>query len=215
VEFWLFVALFYLPSLLEDAQEPMDGWLPAAVELENLDCEPITVDGARQIAPGRIPEPSARGDFLERRAVICRERLMSPGIRRAGDDAMLSGLSGHAEEMAALVAALEPDERERTWLVETFHPDPAVGHKIGFAVKNALMGRSLKVSDRAPTLAAGDIQVIGSLEPAAAYPLACTRYAAAGSLGAGDGLLAIVLRDRSETILHAGICTDGRWRWMR
>ena len=85
----------------------------------------------------------------------------------------------------------------------------------GVAVKNALLDRSLKVSDRAPALAAGDIEVIGRLSPQAAYPIACTRYAAAGSLGDDDALLTIVLRDPQETLLHAGICTGGRWRWLR
>lgn len=215
MEFWLFLALFYLPSLLERAQDPLDGWLPSEAALRKLDCDPVTMEGARQLAPGRLPEPSARGDYIERRAVICRERLLEPGIRRPRDDALLSRLRATADETAALVDELDPAERQRTWLVETFHPDPAVGHKIGFAVKNALLDRSLKVSDRAPALAAGDVEVIGRLEQQAAYPLACTRYAAAGSLGAGDALLAVVLRDPRETILHAGVCADGRWRWLR
>ena len=215
MEFWLFVALFTLPSLIESAQDPLDGWLPSQAALRNLDCEPITAEGARRRAPGRMPEPSARGDYIDRRAVICRERLMPLGIRRAQDDAILSQLRTTAREMAALVGELDATERERTWLVETFYPDPGVGQKISFATKNALLDRNLKVSDRAPTLAAGDIEVIGRLEQRAAYPLACTRYTSAGSLRADDALLAIVLRDPRETVLHAGICTGGQWRWLR
>jgi len=215
VEFWLYILLFYLPSLMEGLQDPLDGWLASGTELRKLDCDPVTLEGARQQAPGRIRERAARGEYFERRAVICRERLMAPGVRRARDDAMLSGLRTTADELAGLVAELEPAEQRRTWLVETFHPEPAVGHKVGFAVKNALLDRSLKVSDRAPALAAGDIEVIGGLPAQAAYPLACTRYAAAGSLGADDALLAVVLRDPRETILHAGLCMDGRWRWLR
>ena len=140
---------------------------------------------------------------------------MPHGARRAQDDAILYGLRTTAAEMAGLVAELDEPRPERTWLVETFYPDPGVAHKIAFAVKSALLDRDLSVSDRAPTLAAGDIEVLGQLRQSAAYPLACTRYASAGSLRADDALLAIVLRDPRETILHAGVCTDGRWRWLR
>ena len=213
--FWLYLLLFYTPSLIEDARDPLDGWLPAQTALRDLDCEAMTTEGARRRAPGQVPESSPRGDYLNRRAVICRERLMPHGARRAQDDAILSRLRITAGDMAAVVAELEAPRRDRTWLVETFHPDSSVAHKIGFAVKNALLDRGLRVSDRAPTLAAGDIEVLGGLDPRAAYPLACTRYASAGSLGTGDALLAIVLRDARETVLHAGLCLDGRWQWLR
>ncbi|MCA9541796.1 MAG: hypothetical protein KC620_23025, partial [Myxococcales bacterium] len=102
-----------------------------------------------------------------------------------------------------------------TWLVEVFHPEVAVGQKISFAVKNALLDRGLHASDRAPALAAGDIEVIGAVEPERAYPLVCARYAAAGSLRPDDALMAVVLRDPRETMLHVGVCADGRWRWLR
>ena len=210
--FWLYLLLFYTPTMVERAHDPLDGWLAAETALRDLDCESMTTEGARQRAPGEIPEPSARGDYLSRRAVVCRERLMPNGVRRAQDDAVLSGLRGTAKDMAGLVLDVPG---ERTWLVETFYPDSAVSQKISFAVKNALLDHNLRVTDRAPTLAAGDIEVIGQLSQQAAYPLACARYAAAGSLKPGDGLLAVVLRDSSETILHAGLCLDGQWRWLR
>ena len=213
--FWLYLLLFYTPSIIERAQDPLDGWLPAQAALRDLDCEAVTAEGARQLAPGEVSESSPRGDYLIRRAVICRERLMPHHVRRPQDDAILSRLRITAEEMAALVVGLDASRRERTWLVETFHPDSRVAHKIGFAVKNALLDRGLRVSDRAPALAAGDIEVIGQLAPQAAYPLACTRYAALGALRPQDALLAIVLRDARETLLHAGLCVDGRWRWLQ
>ena len=104
---------------------------------------------------------------------------------------------------------------ERTWLVEVYYPRVAVGQKIGFAVKNALLDRNRIVTDRAPTLAAGDIEVIGRLPHEKAWPLACMRYRAVGALGENDALLAVVLRDHRETMLHAGTCIDGVWRWLR
>jgi len=213
--FWVLIFLFYAPSLVEQSQDPMQGWLPPAIDPRSLDCEPMTTEGARQRQPGRIGARSARNDYFERRAVVCRERLMAAGVLRAQDDAVLFELSDTAREIAAWVAQTGADERGRTWLVETYYPDSAVGQKVSFAVKNALLERDLVVSDRAPTLAAGDIEVIGGLPPQEAYPLACARYAATGSLRPDDALLAVVLRDPRETILHAGICTGGRWRWLR
>ncbi len=213
MDFWLFLLLFYAPSIVEGAQDPFNGWLLTSVEVRNLDCEAMTVEGARQQAPARISEASPRGDYFNRRAVICRERIMPPGLRQGRDDAILSQLRHTARGMAALVVELETSPR--TWLVESFYPDPSVAYKISFAIKNALLDRDLQVSDRTPTLAAGDLEVIAQLSPPAAYSLACARYYALGSLKPEEALLAILLRDPRETILHAGICSQGKWRWLR
>lgn len=213
--FWLFVLLMSTPSLIERASDPMAGWLPSELSLRDLDCTPLSVERAREVAPGEVTEPSARGDFFERRAVVCRERLMPHGARRPQDDAILSGLRASSDQMAGTVAGLQQPQRTRTWLVETFYPDSAVAAKISFALKGSLLDRGLRVSDRVPTLAAGDIEVLGQLEPSAAYPLACARFSAAGSLRPDDALLAVVLRDPRETILHAGVCADGSWRWLQ
>lgn len=208
--FWLYVLIFSLPSMVETVRDPINGLLPDQAAIEHLDCEPLSTAGAERLAPGAVPQPE-RGEHLQRRAVICRERLLPRGARRAQDDALLSTLRARAVALASLTDA-QPD---RTWLVEVFHPRVAVGQKIGFAVKNALLDRGRRVTDRAPTLAAGDIEVIGRLSHDKAWPLACMRYTAVGSLKAGDALLAVVLRDHRETLLHAGTCIDGRWRWLR
>lgn len=215
MEFWLYVLLFFAPSIIEEAHDPIGGMLPSAIDVADLECEPVSTDAARRRAPGRIADPAPRGDFIERRAVICRERLLPRGARPARDDAILSELGETAGELAGLVAALEGALRGRTWLVEVYHPDPRVMAKVAFAMKTALLDRGLAVSDRAPTLAAGDVEVIGRTEPARAWPLACLRYAATGSVGAGDALVGVALRDRRETQLHVGVCADGRWRWLR
>lgn len=215
MEFWLYVLLFFMPSLIEEANDPIGAILPSEIDPADLECEPISTEAARILAPGQVPEPSARGDFIERRAVICRERLMARGERPPRDDAILSTLNTTAAELTGLVAALDGPLAGRTWLVEVYHPDPRVSLKVSFAMKNALLDRGLAVSDRAPTLAAGDVEVIGRTEPARAWPLACARYAATGSVGPGDALMGVALRDRRETQLHVGVCADGRWRWLR
>lgn len=209
MELLLYILIFSLPSLIESARDPIDGLLPADVAVADLDCTPLTSEGAERLAPGQVPEPE-RGDSLTRRAVICRERLMPRGARRPQDAAILMDLRRHAR-----IAAASATQRDRTWLVEVYHPRPAVAEKIDFAVKAALLDRDLTVTDRSPTLAAGDIEVIGRLSHDRAWPLACLRYQATGSVKPTDALLAVVLRDPRETILHVGTCIDGRWQWLR
>jgi hypothetical protein len=110
---------------------------------------------------------------------------------------------------------MAPELLDRTWLVEAFYPDVAVAAKIAFATKTALVARGRRVSDRVPVLASGDILVLGRMEPAQAYRLACKRYYDQGALTDDDVLMATVLRDGRETLLHAGLCARGQWRWLR
>jgi hypothetical protein len=209
MELLLYIFFFSLPSLVETVRDPIDGLLPAEVDAAELECEPLSSQGAERLSPGEIPEPE-RGDSLDRRAVICRERIMPSNTRRAQDNAILMDLRRQAKTLASVAA-----DTERTWLVEVYYPRPAVAQKINFAVKAALLERDFTVTDRSPALAAGDIEVIGRLSHDRAWPVACLRYRATGSVGPKDALLAVVLRDARETILHAGTCIDGRWRWLR
>ena len=138
---------------------------------------------------------------------------MDLGERPARDDVILSDLSGTAAEVAETVTALNAPQP--TWLVEAFYPEATIAYKISFAVKNALIAKGFQVSDRTPSLAAGDVSVLAYMQPASAYPHACRRYAELESLSAQEALLAVVLTDARETILHAGICRNGAWKWLR
>lgn len=204
----LYLLIFSLPSIIETVRDPIDGLLPAKADLRDMDCTPLTTEGANRVAPGQVPLPE-RGDRLDRRAVMCRERLLKHGTRPPQDDAILMQLRATAAEFASLTSD------DRRWMVEVIHPRSAVAQKIGFAMKTALLDLGRQVTDRTPTLAAGDIEVIGRLSPDRAFPLACLRYRAVESMGPQDALLAVVLRDHRETVLHAGICADGQWRWLR
>ena len=145
----------------------------------------------------------------------CRERLLRDGLRSDRDEAILRTLESSAAMLAGAAHGLRPDLAGRTWHVEAFYPSPQVSSKISFATKNALSERGLQVSDRTPMLAVDDIDVILHLPPSEAYPVACRRYQQRGSLDEGDALLAVLIRDLRETELHAGLCVDGQWAWLR
>ncbi len=215
MDFFIWMFIFFSPSIVETLQDPVDGWLAPSTRLEDLECTPMTTEAAQAAAPGEITPARSRQEFIERRAVICRERLMPKGLRRGQDDAVLSTLRGISHDAAALIAALTPAERDRTWLVEAFYPDARVTQKMRFAAQNALHERALAVSDRTPTLAAGDVRVLAAQDRDQAYAVACARYKSHGALGPNEALLAMVSRDSRSTVLHAGTCIDGRWRWLK
>lgn len=201
--------------LLVVPRDPAPGMGLSRETLRRLDCTWTDPERGSQLYPGRIVTPAPRGDFTERETVICRERLLAAGLRPARDEAILSGLEARASGLATAAAARHTELAGATWLVEVFYPSAPVSPKVAFATKNALMQQGVAVSDRVPRLGVGDIDVITRLPPEAAYPAACWRYHANGSLGADDVLLAVVSRDLRETDLHAGLCVQGNWAWLQ
>jgi len=193
---------------------PAPGALWTRTEARGMDCERLSVEAGHERYPGRIRAPAPRGDYVERGAVVCQERLFREGLRPPQDEAILSSLEARVAALARAAGALRPDLAGRTWLVEVHYPSAPVSSKIDFAAKNALMLEGLAVSDRAPRLAVGDVRVLTPMPPERAYPAACRRWADNGSLGGGDALLAVLLRDPRETALHAGICDGGQWTWV-
>lgn len=213
----LVILLFVLPPVLPLfaplTDDPAPGIFSTKAEARNLDCERLSEIDAHRRFPGTVSEPAPRGTYIETDAMACRARIMEDGDRPPRDEAILQDLSVSAAEIVE--AALVASDRNATWLVEAFYPDLSVGTKIAFATKTALAERGRRVSDRAPLLAAGDLLVLGRMTPLEAYPIACARYAALGSLVDGEVLLAPILTDLRATILHAGVCSDGTWRWLR
>lgn len=213
MEILVLVGLVFLPFL--SPKDPGPGLLRSKSASRQLECDRLTTIEAQQRYPGQIRPTAPRGDYIERSAVACRERLVRPGLRSKRDEAVLRTLDANSLEVARAAVSLRPELEERTWMVDVFYPDAVVSSKVAFASKNALMGQGLRVSDRTPVLSAGDVDVITRMTPAAAYPTACRRWATTGAVGEDQVLLGIVNRDPRETILHAGICTDGRWTWIR
>ncbi len=206
---WFAFLVFVAP------RDPAPGALHTLSSTRTLECERLSVEEASRLHPGEVAAPAPRGDYYPRSALVCTEQFMRPGLRSDKDEAILSTLDQRSTELALVAEALRPELEGSTWLVETYYPGNQVASKISFATKNALVAEGLRVSDRTPILAAGDVQVLSRMAPDAAYPAACRRYFDNGSLGPDDVLLGVVSRDRRETVLHAGICAGGQWTWLR
>mgnify|MGYP000232596797 FL=1 len=193
---------------------PVPGLTRSVHWIRQHDCERLSKQEAYRRYPGRVPPPKAEEDG-QVGVVVCSERVVRDGLRSPRDEAVLRKLDTLAEE---LVQASEPYHLgldDRTWVVDVFYPDPSVSAKLSFATKDGLLKAGVRVSDRVPLLSAEDINVLTRMHPDAAYPAACQRYADTGALGADEVLLAVVQRDPRETVLHAGICVDGGWAWLK
>lgn len=195
--------------------DPAPGLFRTKAWSRNLDCERVSASEGNQRYPGVIDVSGPRGDYVQRSAVICRERVIRAGLRSPLDEAMLTRMDAEAGRVAQAVGDNLDRAAGRTWLVETYFENPVVAEKISFATKNALVGEGLRVSDRTPVLGASDLARLTRMAPRAAYPAACTLFAANGSLGPDDALLAVVHLDPRETQLHAGVCAAGAWRWLQ
>lgn len=209
----LYILYFLLPYVLP--VPPAPGVVASRSDAREYVCEHMSVQATVDRYPGRVAEPKPRGDYIERDVMMCQQRVLRGDLRLAKDEAILLSLEARANELAADARARYPELEDHTWMVEVYYPSGSVSGKISFAAQNALMAQGLTVSDRAPTLAAGDVQVLTRMSPWEAYPAACQRYHSNGSVGADEALLAVMTLDPQETALHAGLCEQGRWTWLR
>lgn len=212
MNFVLIALLIAIPALVRP--DPAPGLFRSRDRARSFECERMDAETAARRYPGEVEPARPRGEYMERSALACTQRLMRPGLRDDRDEAILSALDPLVTELCATAGELRP-LADRTWLVEVFYPSVQVAGKLAFAAKNVLVGKGARVSDRTPTLSAGDVDVLTRMPPEDAYPAACRRWLDNGSLGADDVLLSIVSRDPRETTLHAGLCADGRWAWLK
>lgn len=207
------------------AHDPSAGLLTTKAESRNYDCERLKQREAHERYPGVVPEPEVRvnePDGEERRrfflqsgtgALVCKGRFVEWTMRRGRDEWILSTLSQSVAEIAAAVKPLVP---EGTVLhVDTFYPSIEVAQKVNVAARTALFERGMRVSDRVPLLAAGDIVYLARTAPKQGYPLACRRYQAEDALPKGTAFLGLMILDPREAQLHAGFCLDGKWKWLQ
>jgi hypothetical protein len=210
----LYMLSWYLWQSVTHRDDPAPSLLRSRSSARSLECERLPVGLAADRYPGVVAPVGPRGDLIERSVLVCSQRMVDPELRRPADEAILSSLGEHADRMARL-ASLRPELQDATWLVESHTTNPEVDAKLSFATKNALVERGLLVSDRSPLLGFDDLDVITRMEPFDAYPAACARYAANGSLGPDQVLLAPLVLDRRETAVHAGLCVQGAWTWLQ
>ena len=213
METLLVILLVQLSMFAGRPYDPSPGIWHGKAEGRNLDCSPLSQQRAHELHPGEIPAPLARLNNQESEALICTRRIMRNGERPDRDEVILASLRTSVGEIAEVASAL--GQGELTWHVDAFYPQPEVAGKISVAARTELAEQGRRVSDKVPVLAAGDIQVLGRMAPKDAYPLACKRYFEQHALGDDDAFLGIMLVDERETQLHAGLCLDGEWRWLR
>jgi len=213
MEFLLLILLMPLPVFGVRANDPIAGPWQSKEEARNLECTRLGQSQAHELHPDQVPEESPRGSFGVTDALSCTQRFMRYGERPDRDEVILSSLRQTVGEITQVASAL--GSGELTWHVDAFYPGPAVAAKISVTARTQLAERGLKVSDRVPVLAAGDIAVLGRMPASKAYPLACRRYFEQGVLKEQDAFLGLMLVDARETQLHAGLCMRGEWRWLR
>lgn len=208
--FWLQTVLFFAGG----AGDPLSMSWQSRQDARRFDCDRMSQAEAHDRFPADVPETGARtSTLLDRDALVCRRRLLPPDRRAPRDEQILDTLGG---DVAALVKqAAGYGTAASTWRVEAFYPEPRMVQKIAGAGRVALAEAGVRVVDQVPLLAADDVDVLRGLSLLEALPVACQRYAAAGSLSDSDILLAFALLRPQESQLHAGLCTRGGWRWLR
>jgi len=204
--------LLLLVSVLTGcAADPLPGLFHSKAESRALECVWLPQAEAHAREPARVPDVPPRSLALPSDVLVCKRSYLDAGERPARDEAILSNLRGEVGEIVQ-AAASEPSN---LWHVDAYYPDARVAQKIAVAARTELAERGWKVSDRVPTLAAGDLSVLGHLGPGEQYPLACARAFAEGALVPPEAFLGVMIVDAREAQLHAGVCRDGQWRWIR
>ncbi len=182
-------------------------------ERRNMDCLRLSQEEGAERYPGQIPPKGGRAlAGFQPDVMACSTRYLQPADRNARDEAILSTLSLQVTELVESAGALAP--RSARWHVDAFYPSLAVAQKIAVTARTTLAERGFSVSDRVPTLAAGDVAVLASLPPSEAYRTACARSFETKVLGPDELFLGLMIVDARETRLHAGLCEGGVWRWL-
>lgn len=187
----------------------------AQVRARDLDCERLDIDAAVRRYPGLVAAPHPKGELRATDVLRCEQRLLRAGLRPTGIEALLSTLQDRVADAARGARSEAPELTQRTWLVSAHLGSPAVGAKVRFAAQNALMAEGLAVSDRAPMWSAGDVRALSDLPGDQVMAAACARMHALEQLGPDEALLGLTQVSSRETGLHAGVCADGTWRWLR
>ncbi len=203
--------LLLLAVLTGCAADPAPGFFHGRAQARALECAWLPQSEAHVREPGRVPDVPPRSIHSPPDVLVCKRRYLDANERPSRDEAILSNLRGEVGDIVQAAAG----EPSTVWHVDAYYPDALVARKIAVAARTELAERGWKVSDRVPALAAGDLSVLGSLAPGKQYPLACERVFAEGALVSPEAFLGVMIVDAREAQLHAGVCRDGQWRWLR
>lgn len=182
-------------------------------ERRNMDCRRLTQNEAAERFPGQIPQTRGRAIAgVQPDVLACSSRYIQTTDRPPRDEAILSTLSLQVTELTETAAAQVPAGVR--WHVDAFYPSLPLAQKIAVAARTTLAERGYQVSDRVPTLAAGDVAVLATLPPSDVFRIACARSYQTEVLGPDDVFFGLMIVDPRETQLHAGVCQQGTWRWL-
>ena len=211
------VLLFWLSALFlggDQAHDPIQqAWL-GREQTRQLECERISQAEAHKRFPAEVPATAMRtSTMMELDALVCARRVVPWGTLHPRDEVILSTLSTEVSAIVGGVAGAVPVGSRV--VVDVSYPSPQVAQKIAIATRQSLADAGHRVSNLAPLLAAGDVEVLSALTPAEALPVGCARLFAEETLTGTDAFVGVALLRDNETQLHAGLCQKGRWQWLR
>ena len=210
--FWL--SVLFLGS--DHVRDPIQAGWQGRAALRDLECERLDQAEAHRRHPAEVPAtPMKTSTMMTTDALVCRRMVVPWDDRPGRDGVILALLSEESAAMAGAVVGAVGDVRGGRVAVDVFHPDPRLSQKIAIASRQALAERGLPMSGLAPLLAAGDVDVLTGIPLERALPVGCARLFAEGTLQASDAFIGVALLREDETTLHAGLCREGRWRWLR
>lgn len=214
METLLIMMLMPLPIFADHVSDPAPGIWQSRQDARNLECTRMPQAQAHALYPGQVPEPAPRTSTLTAvDALVCERRELRIGERPARDEAILTALRRRVGEITELAGAQA--SADTLWHVDAYYPEPRVASKISVAARVELAEHGHHVSDQVPLLAAGDLVVLRDFPAKDVYRIACKRYFDQKSLGPNEAFLGIMLLDARETQLHAGVCINGHWRWLK
>lgn len=212
------VFIFYLLTGLilfgDQANDPIQSAWLGRTNARQFECERMSQAQAHNRYPGSVAAPNARaGALMQIDALACHHRVAADGQRDPREETILARLDDEVSEMTGLALPVAGDDAR--WFVDAFYPDETMVQKIAGASRVALVQQGQRVMDTAPLLSAGDLIVLHSLPMKDAIPAACKRLFDSKKLVPGDAFLTVALLHREESQLHAGVCVDSGFRWLR
>ena len=114
-------AMVILPFVLH--ADPSASMFRSKDQARRYECESTSAEQGDTLRPGQVVTSPPRGDYVERDAVICVERLMRPGLRAPRDEAILSSLDSITSELASNAVGIKAEDADGRSLVPAAQGD--------------------------------------------------------------------------------------------